>query len=115
MFTFQIMSRFPKTHFWMVKPAHHKNNEFTDSSPNNTAEQTSLTETNLVRQSLMRGMSPHRLKFVPRLDKQDHIMRHQEAHLFVDTFTYGAHSTATDALRGVRFSKIIIFGLTQMH
>lgn len=29
-----------------------------------------------------------------------HLGRHAHAHLFLDTFYYGAHSTATDALRG---------------
>ena len=38
--------------------------------------------------------------FAPRVSKRDHILRHRACDLFLDTFIYGAHSTATDSLRG---------------
>ena len=32
----------------------------------------------------------------------EHIVRHAAGDLFLDTLIYGAHSTATDSMRGVR-------------
>ena len=49
----------------------------------------------------MLGQLKTRLIFAPRAPKSVHIRRHKAADLFLDTFIYGAHSTATDALRGV--------------
>ena len=46
------------------------------------------------------GISKDRIIFASRRDKALHISRHYAADLFVDTLVYGAHSTATDALRG---------------
>jgi hypothetical protein len=37
------------------------------------------------------------------------MIRHAAADLFIDSFVYGAHSTATDALRGVSKQFIITF------
>lgn len=34
------------------------------------------------------------------MSKSEHLRRHAVADLFLDTLTYGAHSTATDALAG---------------
>lgn len=56
------------------------------------------------------GISPTRIVFAERVSKTMHIERHLAADLFLDTFIYGAHSTATDALRGViHLRKIVIF------
>jgi hypothetical protein len=57
------------------------------------------------RQSIHRacqavGISPARVIFAPRLNKAQHIARQLVADVFLDTLVYGAHSTATDALRG---------------
>jgi predicted O-linked N-acetylglucosamine transferase (SPINDLY family) len=38
--------------------------------------------------------------FAKRVSKAEHLRRVSAADLFLDTFLYGAHSTATDALRG---------------
>lgn len=76
------------------------------------------------KQSLLRavvaaGVSEKRVLFAPRADKNAHIRRHAAADLFLDTIVYGAHSTATDALRGVRpllhcffRSRIVLFRST---
>lgn len=44
-----------------------------------------------------------RVIIAERINKRLHIERHIAADLFLDSFVYGAHSTATDALRGVRY------------
>ena len=37
--------------------------------------------------------------FAPRTGRDEHLARHRLADLFLDTFHYGAHTTASDALR----------------
>jgi predicted O-linked N-acetylglucosamine transferase (SPINDLY family) len=44
------------------------------------------------------GVDPARLVFAPRVDVAAHVARNAAADLFVDTFPYGAHTTANDAL-----------------
>ena len=46
------------------------------------------------------GISQDRIIYAKRVSKEEHILRHAAADLFVDTIVYGAHSTSTDALRG---------------
>jgi len=46
------------------------------------------------------GVSPARIIFASRVNKRQHLARQLAADLFLDSFVYGAHSTATDALRG---------------
>ena len=55
---------------------------------------------NLRREAAARGVAPSRLVFAPRRTKRAHLERMKHADLFLDSFVYGAHSTATDALRG---------------
>ncbi|MBB3213368.1 putative O-linked N-acetylglucosamine transferase (SPINDLY family) [Herbaspirillum sp. Sphag1AN] len=45
-----------------------------------------------------RGINAERLVFAPRLDAPLHLARHRQADLFLDTFNYNAHTTASDAL-----------------
>ena len=46
-----------------------------------------------------RGIDPARVIFAPRLERiEDHLARHRQADLFLDTLPYNAHSTAIDAL-----------------
>ncbi len=45
------------------------------------------------------GIAPERLVFAPRRDRANHLARHRLADLFLDTTPYGAHTTASDALR----------------
>jgi predicted O-linked N-acetylglucosamine transferase (SPINDLY family) len=44
------------------------------------------------------GIDPDRLVFAGFADLADHFARHRLADLFLDTFPYGAHTTANDAL-----------------
>ncbi|MEZ5972393.1 MAG: tetratricopeptide repeat protein [Hyphomonadaceae bacterium] len=45
-----------------------------------------------------RGVEPERLVFAPPLPQAEHLARHRLADLFLDTFNYNAHTTASDAL-----------------
>ncbi|HEV2269390.1 MAG TPA: tetratricopeptide repeat protein [Steroidobacteraceae bacterium] len=53
---------------------------------------------NLRRQAASQGIAPDRLVFGGRASHEDHLARHQLADLFLDTFPYNAHTTASDAL-----------------
>jgi len=53
---------------------------------------------NLRMQALQRGVDPDRLVFAGRLPTAEHLSRHRQADLFLDTFPYNAHTTASDAL-----------------
>jgi protein O-GlcNAc transferase len=54
---------------------------------------------NLRRAAAARGIDPARVIFAQRLDRiEDHLARHRQADLFLDTLPYNAHSTAIDAL-----------------
>ncbi|HEV7576470.1 MAG TPA: tetratricopeptide repeat protein [Caldimonas sp.] len=54
---------------------------------------------NLRREAADRGVAAERIVFAPRTNRADHLSRHRLADLFVDTLHYGAHTTASDALR----------------
>jgi len=49
-------------------------------------------------QAAKHGIAPERLVFAPRLPQAEHLARHAHADLFLDTFNYNAHTTASDAL-----------------
>lgn len=51
-------------------------------------------------EALARGIDPARLVFAEKLDYAVHLARHRLADLFLDTFNYNAHTTASDALWG---------------
>lgn len=53
---------------------------------------------NLRAEARKRGIPPDRLVFAKRMAQADHLARHGAADLFLDTFYYGAHTTASDAL-----------------
>jgi predicted O-linked N-acetylglucosamine transferase (SPINDLY family) len=53
---------------------------------------------NLRREAVARGVSGDRIVFAPRLPLPDHLARHRVADLFVDTFHFNAHTTASAAL-----------------
>src|SRR5215813_6610113 len=53
---------------------------------------------NLRREAAAAGIDPQRLIFAPRAPVAAHVARNAVADLFVDTFPYGAHTTANDAL-----------------
>ena len=54
---------------------------------------------NLRREAERRGITADRLIFAPRIAVADHLARHRQADLFLDTLPYNAHTTASDALR----------------
>lgn len=53
---------------------------------------------NLQRAATIAGIDAQRLIFAPRVPIADHLARHAHADLFLDTLTYNAHTTASDAL-----------------
>lgn len=53
---------------------------------------------NLRKAAEQRGIAADRLIFAPRTGLAEHLARHRLADLFIDTFPYGAHTTATHAL-----------------
>ncbi len=53
---------------------------------------------NLKREAQARGVKSDRLVFAPRTDLPAHLARQRLADLFLDTFPYNAHTTASDAL-----------------
>ena len=55
-------------------------------------------EDNLREQAQIRGIDPDRIVFADRREHSEHLARHQLADLFLDTFNYNAHTTASDAL-----------------
>ena len=61
-------------------------------------ECSTVTKENLRREAEAHGVSSRRLIFTPRIEVSEHLARHRCADLFVDTFHYNAHTTASDAL-----------------
>jgi protein O-GlcNAc transferase len=56
-------------------------------------------EGNLRKEAQVRGIDPSRLIFANRLPHiEEHLARHKHADLFIDTFNYNAHTTASEAL-----------------
>jgi predicted O-linked N-acetylglucosamine transferase (SPINDLY family) len=53
---------------------------------------------NLRTEAQARGIDPDRLIFAEMLPFPEHLARHRLADLFLDTFNYNAHSTASEAL-----------------
>ena len=56
------------------------------------------TKRNLRCEAETRGVSVERIVFAPRVPLPDHLARYRHADLFLDTFPYNAHTTASDAL-----------------
>ena len=46
----------------------------------------------------IRGVDPSRLIFAGRVPMEEHLARHKLADLFLDTFAFNAHTTASEAL-----------------
>ena len=55
-------------------------------------------EQNLKRQAEAHGVSSERIIFAERVPQAEHLARQRLADLFLDTFNYNAHTTASDAL-----------------
>jgi protein O-GlcNAc transferase len=57
-----------------------------------------VAERRLRHEAERRGVAPARLIFAPRVKPDEHLARHRQADLFLDTLPYCAHTTASDAL-----------------
>jgi predicted O-linked N-acetylglucosamine transferase (SPINDLY family) len=57
-----------------------------------------LAAANLAREAERRGIARDRLVFAGRMPQAEHLARQRCADIFLDTFTYNAHTTASDAL-----------------
>ena len=57
-----------------------------------------IAKENLIEEAVTRGIDSSRLIFAERLPIEEHLARHDFADLFLDTFPYNAHTTASDAL-----------------
>ena len=55
-------------------------------------------ETNLLKEAKKRGVGSMRLIFAKKLPYAEHLARNKLGDLFLDTFYYNAHTTASDAL-----------------
>ena len=61
-------------------------------------EDNTLASKNLRNEAKLRGLDADRIVFAQRMELADHLARHKVADLFLDTFPYNAHTTASDAL-----------------
>jgi predicted O-linked N-acetylglucosamine transferase (SPINDLY family) len=52
----------------------------------------------LRQEAAKHGIEANRLVFAPRMGMAEHLSRHRQADLFLDTFPYTAHTTASNAL-----------------
>jgi protein O-GlcNAc transferase len=57
-----------------------------------------VAASNLRAHAMRHGIGPLRLVFAERLPLDEHLARHRQADLFLDTLPYNAHTTASDAL-----------------
>ncbi len=57
-----------------------------------------ISESNLKKEAAKAGVDSGRIIFGERMNNDDHLARHSCGDLFLDTFNYGAHTTASDAL-----------------
>jgi len=57
-----------------------------------------LVKENLKKEAEARGISGDRVIFAEKVENSEHLARHRLADLFLDTFNYNAHTTASDAL-----------------
>lgn len=64
-------------------------------------EDNPLAANNLKAEAEKRDVSPERIIFASRLALPEHLARHRNADLFLDTLPYNAHTTASDALWAV--------------
>lgn len=59
-----------------------------------------VSEANLKKEAIKRNIDGSRIIFAERIPMKDHLARYQFADLFLDTFNYNAHTTASEALWG---------------
>lgn len=92
----RILHRVSNSYLWILEPSSKRG----DRDTYNVTQHNDIVKVNLINSAVAMGISPNRILFASRVSKRDHILRHRACDLFLDTFIYGAHSTATDALRG---------------
>ncbi len=56
------------------------------------------SELNIKKEARRRKVDPERIIFAVKVPMDEHLTRHSLADLFIDTFAFNAHSTATEAL-----------------
>ena len=56
------------------------------------------SELNIKKEAHRRKVDPERIVFAGKVPMDEHLARHRLADLFIDTFAFNAHSTATEAL-----------------
>jgi protein O-GlcNAc transferase len=78
-----ILRRVPGSVFWVLVPK------------GNTGVEAKV---NVFREAVQFGVSPSRIIFAKRVKKVHHLDRYQFCDVFLDTFIYGAHSTASEAM-----------------
>ena len=61
-------------------------------------EDNEFASSNLRLEARSKGISSERLIFASRMPADEHLARHQFADLFLDTYPYNAHTTASDSL-----------------
>jgi predicted O-linked N-acetylglucosamine transferase (SPINDLY family) len=76
----EVLQKVPGSVFWMASPP-------------------PIARNHLLSNLKDAGVDPARLVFAPRMDRlEDHLQRLKLADLFLDTWPYNAHTTASDAL-----------------
>lgn len=76
----KILQQVPKSVLWLL-------------------EDNEIAKENILATTRQYGISKERVIFAKRVGIDEHIARHVIADLFLDTFPYNAHTTASDALR----------------
>ena len=61
-------------------------------------ENNNISQKNLKKEAIIRKIDPERIIFCKRTSSKEHIKRYQLADLYLDTFPYGAHTTANESL-----------------
>uniref|UniRef100_K3WA70 protein O-GlcNAc transferase n=1 Tax=Globisporangium ultimum (strain ATCC 200006 / CBS 805.95 / DAOM BR144) TaxID=431595 RepID=K3WA70_GLOUD len=79
----RILHRVPGSVLWLLEPSSYNSETIMDT---------------LYREALAHGVHPSRILFAAREDKSSHMTRLTLADIFLDSFVYNAHSTASDAL-----------------
>jgi predicted O-linked N-acetylglucosamine transferase (SPINDLY family) len=99
----------PGSYLWLLDPSSEKRRSSSTETTgpgdeNSDSEKDRDSKHSLLRAAESAGVQSRRILFARRVEKAAHILRHAAADLFLDTLVYGAHSTATDAIRGVSAS-----------
>jgi hypothetical protein len=89
----------PRSHLWLLEPTSAAT-PLDESGHSEGDSRGNVVKANICASARRHGVACERVLYAQWADKAVHIARHAAADLFLDTLIYGAHSTATDALRG---------------